>query len=273
MGKTFRYYTLLHPLRDSPYIDDGTAVLAKVPVLSNGRTIEVALIGALNDPKMIRVSVSGVEQNPSDAERKCLDDLAEAMLVHLRIFHDNEIVFTEPRFKYANLIDDNQPPNLNTGIVKSKPTYNVDASLLHSFMHSDKELQDILQLYAAALFPYVPVQYRYLSAFKIIEHDFKLNRSKWKPDLEVLLDHFKVEYDSLGVSKMKMKAFMINLRDKCAHIKLGNADDLAIVGIGSKDTELVVRFLPLFMQVVAKHVFDTYKSDGDVFRRVPTTEN
>jgi hypothetical protein len=217
---------------------------------------------------MIRISVSGIEENPPYEERKRFDDLTESMLALLRIFCDNEIALAQPPFRYATLIDDNLPAELKIKIGRSEPTYNLDAGLMYSFMHSDKELGYIFRLYSDSLYPYLPVQYRYLSAFKIIEHEFKRSRKKWKPELDTLLEHFKAEYEGLGLSKKGMKAFMMELRDKCAHIKLGDADYLAIVGIGSQDTELVIGFLPLLMKIIQKHVFDTYKSDGVAFRAV-----
>jgi hypothetical protein len=61
---------------------------------------------------------------------------------------------------------------------------------------------------------------------------------------------------------------MISLRDRCAHIKRGDGNDLGIVGIGSKDTEIAIQFLPLLIKVIQKHLFDAYKSDGSVFRAV-----
>jgi hypothetical protein len=267
MGKTFRYYTMLRPLRDS-YIDDDSATLTRISVVDSGRDVEIALIGGTSDPRMIRVSVSNVTEEPPYEERKRFDDLAETMLALLRIFHDNELAFAEPRFRYGNLIEDDLLPDLNIRLGKPAPTFNIDAGTMFAYMNSDKELQDIFRLFADSVYPYLPVQYRYLSAFKIIEHEFKRSRKKWNLELDTLLDHFKAEYDTLGLGRMKMKAFMINLRDKCAHIKLGNASELTIVGIGSQDTELVTKFLPLLIKVIQKHLFDRYKSDGTVFRSV-----
>jgi hypothetical protein len=40
------------------------------------------------------------------------------------------------------------------------------------------------------------------------------------------LDQFKAEYEALNLSKMKMRSFMISLRDKCAHVRLGDGNDL-----------------------------------------------
>jgi hypothetical protein len=270
MGKTFRYYTMLRPLRDT-YIDDDSAILCRIPVIGNGRPIEVALIGGPGDPWMIRVSVSNVEEDPPYEERKHFDDLTESILSLLRIFHDKEMTLAEPRLRYANVLDDGLPAALNIKLRTSVPIFDVNPGLMFSYMNSEKKLRDIFRLYADAIYPYSPVQYRYLSAFKIVEHEFKADRRKWKPTLDILLNHFEAEYAALDVSRMKMKAFMIHLRDKCAHIKLGDAEHLTIVGIGSQDTEVVIRILPLLIKIIQKHLFDTYKSDGKVYRAVAGT--
>lgn len=267
MGQTFRYYTALRPLRDN-YVDDGSSVLVLVPVHDNGLNVEVAVIGTRDDVQMIRVSVSGINEEPSAIERKWFDDLTDSMLALLRIFCDPEISFAEPNFRYANTLEDGLPPDLNIGVKRGVLPYSLDISFATAFMRSDKELKNILRLYADALHPYLPMQYRYLSAFKVIEHEFKLSRKKWRPELDAILSHFQIEYEELQVSKMPLKAFMIDLRDKCAHIKVGDADRLTIVGIGSPDTLLVIRFLPLVLKIVQRHVFDTYKSDGASFRAV-----
>jgi hypothetical protein len=104
--------------------------------------------------------------------------------------------------------------------------------------------------------------------YKIIEHEFKGTRKKWKPELNTLLDQFMAEYEALNLSKMTMRSFMISLRDKCAHIRLGDGNDLGIIGIASRDTEIAIQFLPLLIKVIQKHLFDAYKSDGSVFRTV-----
>lgn len=106
---------------------------------------------------MIRISLSGLEQEPPYEERKCFDDIAKSAPALLRIFCDNEISFAEPRFRYANFIDDNLPANLNIEVSKAEPTYNPDAGLMYAYMHSDKELRDISRLYADSLYPYSPV--------------------------------------------------------------------------------------------------------------------
>lgn len=132
MSKTFRYYTILRPLRDR-YLDDGASVLALVPITDEGRAADLALIGSPGDPRMIRVSVTGIDQEPAYEERQRFDDLTESMLALLRVFCDNEISLAEPRFRYANLLDDGLPPDLNIEVQKlCQPTALIPHLLSHS---------------------------------------------------------------------------------------------------------------------------------------------
>jgi hypothetical protein len=136
MSKTFRYYTLLRPLRSDSYIDDDSAVLTRIPITDNGRTVEVALIGTPLDLRMIRISVSGLQTEPPYEERKRFDDITESILALLRIFCDNEISFAEPRFRYGNFIDDDLPASLKMKVGRSEPTYNPDAGLMYAYMRT-----------------------------------------------------------------------------------------------------------------------------------------
>lgn len=186
---------------------------------------------------MIRIAVKGVLEEPDWLWRKRFDDITEFFVSMLRIFFDEKIALTQHAFRYGNLIEDGLPASLNIDISLHPRSLNLDANTISAFWHSDNELKDILRLYADALYPYLPVQYRFLSAFKILEHEYKVSRHKWRPSLDVLLSHFQGDYEKLDLSNMKFSNLLIHLRDKCAHIKLGNATELTIIGIGSQDTK------------------------------------
>jgi hypothetical protein len=145
------------------------------------------------------------------------------------------------------------------GVSTKSPAHPLDRQLLAKFINASEELRTIVRLYADALKAYLPPQYQFLSAYKIIEHEFRLSRKKWKPELDTLLADFDTEYQKLGLSRLGLKTLIFTLRDKCAHIKIGTAHTLAIVGIGSADTETVIRFMPLFTNIIQKHVSIAYK--------------
>ena len=150
MGRTFRYYTILRPMRDH-YVDDNSQVLGAIPVEDNGRVIELALIGTPDDARMIRVSVSGVEGDVPYEERLRFDDLTESMLAFLRIYHDPEIAFAQPVFRYGDFNPDGAPPSLNIHLQQSGRTFHLDVAFATAYMRSDKEFKDILRLFADAM--------------------------------------------------------------------------------------------------------------------------
>jgi hypothetical protein len=64
MPRTFRYYTLLNPLRDE-HVDNGTSNLVSMPVSSNGETLELSLLGVEDNPEMVRLTVTGLKDEPA----------------------------------------------------------------------------------------------------------------------------------------------------------------------------------------------------------------
>lgn len=264
--KTFRFYMPLSPVREH-YSDDGSTVLLQTPVRdSDGRIFEVALIGSSHDLLMVRISMFELAENPPPEDILKIDAVAELMISMLRIYYDNEIGFAPNSFRYANLIDESMPPELKVSTTTTRPELNIDHNLLTAALNAPEEFRNIIKLFSDSTYSYIPIQYRYLSLFKILEYAFKHNRTKWSPKLDLLFGHFKREYLEMGISKKSMKALFIDLRDKCAHIKLGDANYLGIIGIGSRDMELVQKFMPLLVKVVQKLVFEKYRVEGTEIR-------
>jgi hypothetical protein len=83
-----------------------------------------------------------------------------------------------------------------------------------------------------------------------------------KKELEKLLNTFDDEFRSLKLTQLKMFNFIIHLRDRCAHIILGNHDSPGIIGLDSPDAQAVETFLPLFWKIAGRHLNDRYGQDG-----------
>lgn len=264
--KTFRFYMPLVPLREH-YSDDGSAVLLQSPVrASDGRIFEAAVIGSSSDPLMIRISIFGLEEIPPPEDIPKIDAIAEVMLSFLRIYYNNGVSLAEGYLRFANLIDETSPPTFKISTINSKTGITLDHNLLHAALNAPDEFKHILKLVSDSMYQYLPLQYRYLSLFKVLEYAFKTTRRQWSPKLETLFSYFQQEYVELGVSKKSMKGLFIDLRDKCAHIMLGETDYLGIVGISSQDTEVVRKFMPLLLKVVQKYVFEKYRLEGTAIR-------
>jgi hypothetical protein len=240
-------------------VDDGSRTLVSIPLVRSGRAIELALLGVNNDPDLIRISVPGLEAEPSATELRVFDELGETFMALVRIFYRNDAIFAEPRMRYANFILDDEPPQFNITKTVTSDDPPLDPRIMKKFLDGSEELRTVVRLYADSMNVYLPIQYRYLSAYKILEHDFRLPNKKWKPTLDALLANFEAEYETLSLSRAPLRGLMFDLRDKCAHIRTGGAHKLAIVGIGSTGTDAVTKLMPLLLNIVKKHVEDNYK--------------
>jgi hypothetical protein len=102
----------------------------------------------------------------------------------------------------------------------------------------------------------LPLQYRYLSLYKIFELELKFG-GKWN-GLDTLLAPYQEQYGALKVSDRALKNIIHELRDKCAHIKTGNNDDLGIVGLDHADTKIVSALMPLLIQIIANYISEKH---------------
>ena len=96
---------------------------------------------------------------------------------------------------------------------------------------------------------YIPLQYRYLSLYKLIEIEFK-HRGDWrKAELDRFLDPFASGFCKIGISK-KPRAYLAELRGRCAHIKTGGKNErLGVTHLNHQEAAKVERILPILGEI------------------------
>jgi hypothetical protein len=116
----------------------------------------------------------------------------------------------------------------------------------------------------------IPLQYRYLSLYKILERHFK-RRGKWQ---KTLLDSFLSRFAHLpgavkdkGTSARHLHA----LRDLCAHIKT-NRDTEGVTQLNQKDTEKVANVMPFLAEVCVTLLNEKAGGRFTISRTRPTSE-
>jgi hypothetical protein len=92
-----------------------------------------------------------------------------------------------------------------------------------------------------------------------------------KREFKELLSPFEDEFRALKLTPMALFPFIIDLRNKCAHIVLGRKHIPGILGLVSPDARLVEAFIPLFWKIVAHHLNQKYGEilETSVFPLVP----
>jgi hypothetical protein len=135
------------------------------------------------------------------------------------------------------------------------------------FVHT-LPFREVLALYMDGGDARIPLQYRYLSLYKIIELNYSSSR-KWDFDsLNPFLEPFSKEFLALGFAK-NLFTTLIEIRDKCAHIRTGTGDrqKLGVTQLNHREAKLVRKLLPL-LQSIAEAVLNS-KLDGRATFEVP----
>jgi hypothetical protein len=260
---TLYHYTFLAPLRQE-YRDDGSEIILTIPCnIKGSRISEICLLGTDRTIYAIRVKIpSCPDKNISDEENNKITSLVEHMLGVLRLTYDLKVDFVREGNSYIQLIgvvEDGQESNFEAKIweeVFKDVNINVD-SIRATFCRTVK-IKDVVKLCADAVNSALPLQYRYLSLYKLFERDFTKNK-KWAKEFKELLQPFEGEFRALKLTKMELFAFIIDLRNKCAHIVLGKKKSPGILGLESPDARLVDVFMPLFVKIAGEHVNNKYK--------------
>jgi hypothetical protein len=117
-------------------------------------------------------------------------------------------------------------------------------------------IRPVMRLVSDAQNPMLPLQYQFLSLYKGFEFEFRIAR-KWI-GLKEALAPYEERFTALNVGKKTIANTLHDLRDKCAHIKIGADDELGVIGLGDAAAKRVALALPLFREVILTHISAKY---------------
>jgi hypothetical protein len=175
------------------------------------------------------------------------------MLAVLRLTYDVEADFIRTGCTYIQMtsfVEEGQRLDFRMNLWHEVfKNFKVNVQNVHAVFCETAKMKEIVRLCSDTLHAAPPLQYSYLSLYKLFELDFK-NGKQWRN----FLTPFEEEFQRLGLAQMTLFRFIKDLRDKCAHIALGRRDRLGIVGLESPDARLVEAFMPLFWKIAAHHL-------------------
>ncbi len=238
------------------YVDDGTRDLttARVNIVDTGE-FEVSVVGTRQRMELIRIATLNSDGNLTEKQRDAVEMLFEHMLAVLRLTHDDraDLFRTHGRAMGIGAHDVDGKPSLNVGIQEILgPTTDAQLDNIRNVFGGSLQHRALTKLLADALTPSLPLQYRYLSLYKIFEYEFR-KEGRWS-GLAELFQSYDVEYQALGLSTRSLNNLFHEMRDKCAHIKVGKLDNLGVIGMTSPDAKVVTKLLELLLGMLAKHL-------------------
>ena len=72
--------------------------------------------------------------------------------------------------------------------------------------------------------------------------------------LQRLLEPYDSDYKTLNISPRRLENLIHEMRDKCAHIKVGGSDSLGIIGLDGPDAKIVAALLGLLYRVLTDYL-------------------
>lgn len=230
------------------YIDDGSRDLGTAAISVKGvGDFELGIIGTKHRVELIRIATRNSDGNLSAKQAEMVSKLVDHALAVLKIAYDVSVDLVRWGDSVISLgaHDVDGKPSLNVQIdtIAGPPTEVAAGNICNLFGATLKN-RPLIKLIADSQTPSLPLQYRYLSLYKILELEFRV-AGRWI-GLRELLEPHSDEFKALKLCARPLLNAIHEMRDKCAHIKVGGRDDLGILGLDSPDAQIVdglVKFL------------------------------
>lgn len=257
---TWFNYTPLAPLIEK-YSDDGSHDLFSIECdLDAEGQYRVAAIGDHETVQLIRVQTMNSDGDLTPRQARTVSQLIDHMISVLRFTTDQHVEklwFGQETMNFGSHGDINGNPKFGVSISLHSPSdYQTDFESVAAIYSRTVRDRSLFKLLGDSQHPALPLQYRYLSLYKMLEHEFRIGK-KW-PNLRTALAHLDEEFRSLKISSRSLDNFIHDLRDRCAHIKIGNSGDLGLTGLSTEDAEVVEKVIPLLMKAIQTHFSKKY---------------
>jgi len=228
--KTCYIYSIVVPFAGEFKDNQSTPPLMVIPIkLKDGRLWEGAVLGTQTTITAIRVSIPNIpEENPegylAEDDFKLFVRLRIYMLDCIRLIYnaDAEYLRQEDQilsFRYF-LEPDEGPDSALKISMPINPDYRVNSEGLKALIGAPESLRPIIHLMADGADTKLPIQFRFLSYYKIIEIHYKITTNKrFSKFITSFISEFKSIYPTVSSVAQLCKRLSM-LRNRCAHIKL-----------------------------------------------------
>ena len=254
------YYCLVEPIKEF-FLDTSEAQPGfEITIETNwGDWIFALFISENGNPEYGRLTIPDLEEEKIlDEYLPMLQVVREHFLSILRITYYSDVTLFP--FPFYNFFEDLSPYSTRLDFTKiSGQKFDIKKAkrlFVGSFPHREE-----LRLFIDGNDGRIPLQYRYLSFYKIFELQFR-KQGQWDEDgLEILLGNYTYQFTNIGIVKDPLSHIHM-LRDKCAHIKTGKSkESLGVTQLNHKEASSVYEILPM-MSDICIDILNT-RANGD----------
>lgn len=253
------YYLIVEPLlpeyKDEPTVEPTSYAIVK----TKSKEYKVSFFTNNNQLYMIRIDIPNVPSEIiPEKDLELIQTMKEHILSVLRLTYDHNVsLFPRPMWNFRKL---GQAPSLHVKIDEViNPDFDPHVENTRNVFVTTFPIRVQIKLFSDSQDKRLPLQYRYLSLYKLLELEFK-KRGKWTNGFQNFISKFEDDFRSLGKDK-KLVNYVHELRDKCSHIK-SRKDILGVTQLSNRDMLEVHRFFPLMTKICLNMMNEKYRDKG-----------
>lgn len=261
-AKYCSYYWIFEPINGDVIDGPHRNPAFEIPTLFKGQYYNFTLFCTGNDtPEYARLIIPNLDKEEIPEEMlPLLQTLKEHLLSILRIFYDREVQLFRPVWLFR---EEDEPPRMQINITETLTQKKLDAETIRSLFISTMDCREEVRLFVDGIDERIPLQYRFLSYYKIIENEFR-EKGHWRSkELDAFLSThaslFKdAEFHSTPVSLLH------EVRDRCAHIKTGKKKEVTgVTHLNHREAARTERLLPILKEICIELI--NKKAKGSFF--------
>lgn len=242
------YYWIFEPI--SGKLKDNTARIPAFSIPTNFRNVEYEFALYCREdgsPEFARVRIPHLnsEEIPEDV-LPLLQILKEHLISTLRLTYREDIqIFPMTAWSF---FDEGKEHEMGLEIELHDST-ELDVNFVKNFFSASMKYREEIRLLVDGIDARLPLQYRFLSYYKIIEEKFK-NAGRWDTrQLDKFLEAYRARFAEKGFNK-EPASLIHELRDKCAHIRTGaKKEAFGVTQLNHKEAVRVAELLPLLRDI------------------------
>ncbi|WP_041275996.1 hypothetical protein [Desulfosporosinus acidiphilus] len=246
-------YYFIEPIKEQ-YHDDGSTAFLEIDIPGTEYHYKASLLGTEDVPNMLRISISYVNEDKiPEISLNAIQSIKEHMFSTLRISYDPSLQFS--KISLWNFIDKGNPPGLSVKLQEKYNSVPVNREIIKNNFTSTWENRYLIKLLTDGLNEDLPLYYRYLSFYRILEDSYK-NNGKWDSEYDILLNKFNDQYISKEYSKLSISGYIETLRNRCAHGRFifKKTDERGITQLDNKGLLELQEFMPLMIEIVVTSI-------------------
>ncbi len=247
--KTCFYYWLFEPLPELFEDTTDTKPAFEVPIQFGKIQYRLSIFASGGRLQYARLEIPNLRREViPERLLSMIQAVREHLLSVLRLGYDKDFrFFVRPIWTF---VDSGKPHRTTLEIKVTAGQRTVSMDNLRKLLITSFPFREEMRLLLDGSDRGIPLQYQYLSLYKMLELEFKV-RGNWKRQaLDDFLKPYRKEFAKLGILR-KPSSYLHGMRDKCAHIKIGRAkrEVFGVTHLNRREVAQVEKVMPLLRRI------------------------